>query len=104
VQNNRVNINKILATANKHYEDLPTILKNMTPQGQSTICWNSVLGQCTFGQNCVFRCGQLKPDKISQEFVDGVCDVIAKGVMHLCKNNGGTAPLPAANKKYFASK
>jgi hypothetical protein len=33
VHNNRVNINKILATANKHYEDLPTIPKYMTPQG-----------------------------------------------------------------------
>jgi hypothetical protein len=104
VQNNRVNINKILAAANKCYKDLPTITKYMTPQGGSAIFWNSVLGQCTFGWNCVFCCGHVKPDKISQELADGVCNVIAKGILHLCKNNGGTVPLPAANKKCITSK
>ncbi len=76
----------------------------MTPQGWSTICWNSVLGQCTFGWNCIFHHGHVKPDKISQKFADGVCNVIAKGVLHLWKNNGGTSPLPAKNRKRVASK
>jgi hypothetical protein len=47
---------------------------------------------------------QVKPDKISQEFVDGVCNVIAMDVLHLCKSNVGTSPLPAANEKCIASK
>jgi hypothetical protein len=104
VHNNGVNINRILAAANTRYEDLPTIPKYMTPQGRSTICWNSVLGQCTFGRNCNFHRGHVKSDEISQEFVDGVGNVIAKGVLHICKNNGGTAPLLAENKKCVASK
>ncbi len=50
------------------------------------------------------RTCQVKLDKISQEFVDGVCNVIAMDVLHLCKNNVGTPPLPAANEKCVASK
>ncbi len=93
-----------MATANKRYKDLPTIPKYMTPKGWSTICWSSVLGQCTFGKNCIFCRGHIKPDKILQEFADGVCNMIAKGVLHLCKNNEETAPLQAVNKKCIASK
>jgi hypothetical protein len=54
--------------------------------------------------NCVFRRGHVKPDEISQYFADGVCNVIVKGVLHLCKNNGVIAPPPEAKKQHITSK
>jgi hypothetical protein len=94
-----LNITHLLDAANKQYEDLPKLPNYTNPQGYSSICWNWVLGHCGCERACIFHCGQVKREDMSDMFADMVCDVIGKGVVQLMNDGGGNVPQPPPNKK-----
>jgi hypothetical protein len=95
----RLNITCLLDAANKQYEDLPKLPNYTNPQGPSSTCWNWVLGRWGYGRACIFCCGHVKQENMSDMFADAVCDVIGKGVVQLMNNGGGNTPQPPPNKK-----
>jgi hypothetical protein len=76
--------------------DLPTLPKYCHPIGQSFLCWNSILGKCYCGPRCKFSRGHVKKGDPTDAFVDGVIDVISKGVLHNTNlpagEGGGSSP------------
>ena len=82
----KVNIQIILERANKTMGDLPLLQGYVDGAGRSMLCWNYVLGVCTYGKkSCRFRKEHVNSNKITPEFVKATWAVIGPGVLDVVK-------------------
>jgi hypothetical protein len=96
--NNHISLSEILNAAGKMMKDLPTLPNYCTPTGTSYLCWNSVLGKCFRGKRCRYSRGHIRKADFTEEFANGVSDVISKGVLFFTANPQGP-PSPPGKRK-----
>ena len=78
--NNRVSLTEALSKVGKTIPDLPQLQGFQDGQGKSTICWNHLLGICSFVKRkgkCLFQKGHLSKEQLSPDFVKTALDIIS---------------------------
>lgn len=70
--NNRISLTEALSKVGKTIPDLPQLQGFIDNHGRSKICWNHLLGICSFVKRkgkCQFQKGHLAKEQLSQDFV-----------------------------------
>lgn len=78
--NNRVSLTEALSKVGKTIPDLPQLQGFQDNQGKSIICWNHLLGICSFVKRkgkCQFAKGHLAKEQLSQDFVKLALDILS---------------------------
>ena len=83
-------LKKILQYSNVTYDQMPR-LPNYTKNGQSTLCWHHVLGQCN-PMYCKRKDGHATAREIPDAFAQGVCQVISPGIDYVYRNESPRPP------------
>ena len=66
------------------YDQLPLLPPYLTDEGKSTLCWNFLLGICTFPK-CGRVSGHVAPKDLPLDWVKAACVVLAPVVAELVK-------------------
>ena len=77
--NGRFALTEALSKVNKTIPDLPQLKGYQDNQGRSTICWNHLLGMCSFVKRkgkCQFQKGHLAKEQLSSQFVQLAVDIV----------------------------
>ena len=92
--NNYVNLSEILTSSGKHMTDLPTLSQYCLANGDSYICWNSMLGSCFQGRRCHYAKGHVKQGEATDAFADAAIDCMSKGVLYYTNLPPGSSESP----------
>jgi hypothetical protein len=96
---NYVNLLEILTSSGKRMTDLPTLPQYCSANGDSFICWNSVLGSCFQGQRCRYAKGHVKQGEARDAFADAALECVSKGVLYYTNLPPGSSESPRNKRK-----
>jgi hypothetical protein len=89
---------KILQAANIRWDELPTLPEFIDEKGRNMICFNHICGRCTF-RPCRLRKGHVPPEKIPNEWAEGLWKKIEAGVRYNLRASGPSSEAGSPSKK-----